>query len=79
MTEKEKYLIWSNEHNAWWGQNGSGYTGSTDTAGRYSLEKAIEVCNGANYDWNTDQAKKIPNELPILEKAALKLQYKERV
>lgn len=66
-----QYLIWSNEHNAWWHPDSRGYTVSIESAGRYSLEAAISVCNGANYGWDDDQ--KIPKELPIAEEAALLL------
>lgn len=68
---EEKYLIWSNEHNAWWGENHSGYPSNIKHAGRYSFDEAIKICNGANYGWNTDMSG--PNELPILERAALAL------
>lgn len=67
----EIYLIWSNEHNAWWRPNRNSYTTDISKAGRYSLEMAIEICNGANYGWDTDR--EIPNELPILERTALQL------
>lgn len=71
-----KYLIWSNEHNAWWCPDHCGYTSSVDKAGRYSLSEAIEICNGANYGWNTDNLRAIPNEVPISEEAALLLTYR---
>lgn len=65
------YLIWSNEHNAWWRPNSQGYTHSIAAAGRYSLKEAISVSNQANYDWN--DMRELPNELPIAEEAALLL------
>jgi hypothetical protein len=48
------YLIESIEHTygdviAWWGPNSIGYTSNLDHAGRYSKEKAEEICAGANY------------------------------
>jgi len=70
-----KYLIWSNQHNKWWGANHSGYTSFVERAGRYDLNEAIKICNAANYGWDT-HTKKIPYELPITEEAALKLKYK---
>jgi hypothetical protein len=44
----------------------------------HQLDEAIEICNGANSDWHIDRPSKIPNELPISEEAAIKLQYKTR-
>lgn len=74
----QMYLIWSNEHNSWWCPDHSGYTSIIVNAGRYTLSDAIAICNGANYSWNTDSLRKIPNELPIPEEAALMLEYKNR-
>lgn len=42
-----KYLIWSNEHDAWWGPDGWGYTRTLAGAGRYSREDAIRICKQA--------------------------------
>lgn len=67
----EPYLIWSNEHNAWWRPNSQGYTHSIEAAGRYGLQEAIRVSNQANYSW--DDMRQLPNELPIAEEAALLL------
>jgi hypothetical protein len=71
-----KYLIWSNEHNSWWMPNSFGYTQRTEYAGRYTLEEAIKICNGANYGWDADTVRKIPNELPISEDVAILLEYR---
>jgi len=38
-----KYLIWSFEHEAWWGPNHCGYTTLMEKAGRYSKEEAGEI------------------------------------
>lgn len=35
-----QYLIWSHDAGAWWGPNGSGYTGDITRAGRYELDDA---------------------------------------
>jgi hypothetical protein len=37
------WLVWSNEHAAWWGPNGCHYFADISSAGRYTLEKAIEI------------------------------------
>lgn len=38
----ERYLIWSNEHRAWWRPNARGYTTFIESAGRYSRDEAIK-------------------------------------
>lgn len=67
------YLIWSNEHRAWWRPGHSGYTNHVSAAGRYNDKEALEICNGANYSWceNTN-----PQELPVPEHLAMQLKYK---
>jgi hypothetical protein len=50
MTE---YLIWSNEHLAWWKPAELGYTTLTHNAGRYSKEEADAICARANFDPET--------------------------
>lgn len=70
---EESYLIWSNEHVAWWAAGSRGYCISLENAGRYSKEEAIKICNGANYDWREDSN---PNELPIPESIAALLKNK---
>ena len=41
QTDSDTYLIWSNEHGAWWRPNAAGYTMRIEEAGRYSREEAI--------------------------------------
>lgn len=41
------YLIWSNEHRAWWGPQRSGYVLTISAAGRYLREEALEICRNA--------------------------------
>ena len=43
-----KYLIWSNEHRAWWRPNNNGYTTQYSQAGQYSEQEAIKICKDAN-------------------------------
>lgn len=38
------WLVWSNEHNAWWAPEERGYTQDMDLAGRYTEERADEIC-----------------------------------
>lgn len=42
------YLIWSNEHGAWWRPGERGYTFIIGEAGRYHLDRAARICDGAN-------------------------------
>ena len=37
------YLIWSYEHDAWWGPNHCGYTNDLEQAGRYSAVDTGEI------------------------------------
>ena len=41
------YVIWSNEHRAWWGPDRRGYCSRLADAGRYDRESALGVCIGA--------------------------------
>jgi hypothetical protein len=43
-----KYLIWSEEHKAWWKAEKFGYTRSLREAGRYELEEGLKIVEGAN-------------------------------
>ncbi len=59
----EVYLIWSNEHRAWWGPGRHGYLTDTDKAGRYSEVEATEVVLNANRYRDHDLP---PNEIMVL-------------
>lgn len=56
-----KYFIWSFEHDLWKKPYGSGYTLIIQEAGRYTLEKATQICKDANVHIN--------NRIPILNEA----------
>ena len=43
----EFWLIWSNEHKAWWGRDKRGYVQSVAHAGRYSYEDACQIVENA--------------------------------
>jgi hypothetical protein len=45
----QNWLIWSNEHGAWWRPQASGYTRNIGEAGRYTKEFADDVCSEANW------------------------------
>ena len=38
-----KYLIWSNQHGAFWGPNENGYTKDIHEAGRYSKGETMRI------------------------------------
>lgn len=42
--DPERYLIWSNEHGAWWGPGRCGYVRRLAEAGRYSRDEALTIC-----------------------------------
>ncbi len=63
MSVAEIYLIWSNEHRAWWGPGRHGYTTNTDMAGRYSEVEATEIVLNANRYQKPDLP---PNEIMVL-------------
>lgn len=49
MTDIEKkWLIWSNEHDAWWRPNHAGYTFKVVEAGLYSYAEALKITAQAN-------------------------------
>lgn len=37
------WMIWSNEHGAWWGPGEVGYTSVIEAAGRYTLKDARRI------------------------------------
>lgn len=59
----EQYLVWSNQHRAWWRPNSAGYTRDVRAAGRYTRAEAIDISGTARDGWK-DPAK-IPDELAI--------------
>ena len=42
------WLIWSQEHGAWWAPFRLGYTRDLNCAGRYSFQEATRICAEAN-------------------------------
>lgn len=69
-TMADAYLIWSNEHRAWWRPNSAGYTIQVADAGRYSLGEALSICRTARDGWRHGE---VPPEVPIREEDALTL------
>lgn len=50
--EDRVWLVWSNEHAAWWGANHCGYYMDIDSAGRYTLAEALAIQTGARDGWD---------------------------
>ena len=59
----DAYLIWSNEHRAWWRPKGDGYTRDLKAAGIYSRAEALDICKSSRDGWG---AREIPAEIPVL-------------
>lgn len=55
------WLIWSNQHNAYWGPGSCGYTRDVDKAGRYSTANAARICESAN----AYRGNKLPHEIMV--------------
>ena len=64
----EGWLVWSNEHQAWWRPNRQGYTVFVEAAGRYSHEEALDICRKARHGWERGVP---PSEVPVREADAL--------
>lgn len=47
LLQSEDYLVWSNEHRAWWKPGGHGYTRGLVEAGRFTRANALRICSDA--------------------------------
>lgn len=63
MSNAETYLVWSNEHSAWWGPNNAGYYGKISSAGCYTRDEALKICVNAR---GGRQFNENPSEVPVL-------------
>ena len=63
-----RFLIWSNEHQAYWRPNRAGYTERASDAGLYPQNEAIEICEAASHG-----SKGTPNETMLPPSAVPKL------
>lgn len=63
IAEHVPYVVWSNEHCAWWGPNRAGYCTRLEYAGHYTREEALRICIGARggREFNHN-----PSEVPVL-------------
>lgn len=63
LSPEEEYLVWSNEHKAWWRPNNAGYTKSSKAAGRYTRAEALDISRRARNGWIKHDS--TPDDLPI--------------
>lgn len=61
--EVSDYVIWSNEHRAWWGPEHRGYYTHLSAAGRYSRDEALRICVNARGGRRFNEN---PSEVPLL-------------
>ncbi len=58
---KAQYVIWSNEHAAWWGPDQVGYTPWVEEAGRYDLPTARVIVAKSALDGIKDRPSRLPS------------------
>lgn len=63
-----QYLVWSNEHHAWWGPEERGYTRIIERAGRYTRSQAMTIASRRGGGWQTESN---PYEIAIPEADAV--------
>jgi hypothetical protein len=64
MSDKREWLVWSEEHGAWWGGSGWLYVRSIQEADRYTLEDAQEIVRKGNLG---DKQGREFNEIAVLD------------
>ena len=45
----DKWVIWSNEHKAFWGSGHNGYVRTLQEVDRYSFLEALDICRKGNF------------------------------
>jgi hypothetical protein len=76
--DKPVWLIWSNEHRAWWRAESCGYTVDIAEAGRYTLAQGLYICaeGGTTYrDRGGDE--RIPAEVLVLSPEAIETEMSD--
>lgn len=63
MIESSEYVVWSNEHRAWWGPDHRGYNTHLTFAGRYTRDQALRICVNARGGRRFNEN---PSEVPLL-------------
>lgn len=66
ITDRLDWLVWSNEHGAWWKPYGWGYTRELSEAGRYTKERADLICQQANYNRINEVAILHPDQISLI-------------
>lgn len=56
------YLVWSDEHRAWWRPNKCGYTVKLEAAGHYTRGEALMICAHARDGFKDGER---PSEIPV--------------
>lgn len=56
----KNWLVWSNEHSAWWGPDRQQHFTSGNSAGRYTLQDALAICRTRN---GAPEPGKMPSEI----------------
>jgi len=64
-----RYLVWSNEHKAWWGPEHRGYTRIIANAGRYDRDEALTIAGKRGGGWYLNKGN--PDEIAIPEQDAI--------
>jgi hypothetical protein len=64
-----RYLVWSNEHQAWWGRDRCGYTRIISRAGRYDRAEALSIAGTRDGGWHVRKGN--PDEIAIPEQDAI--------
>lgn len=67
--QEPKYLVWSNEHKAWWGPEHRGYTRIISAAGRYDRDEALAIAGTRGGGWVLNKGN--PDEIAIPEQDAI--------
>lgn len=64
-----QYLVWPNEHSAWWGPDRCGYTRIIANAGRYDRAAALSIAGTRDGGWHVRKGN--PDEIAIPEQDAI--------
>jgi hypothetical protein len=67
-SQQNRYLVWSNEHRAWWKPAHHGYTRRVEDAGRYDRAEAMSIASRRGGGWPIEEN---PFEIAILEADAV--------
>ncbi len=68
-TPSDRYLVWSNEHTAWWRPNAAGYCTSVADAGRFTKEEAEDHASCRSRLPNGDPPEVVVTEADAIRRA----------